>query len=334
MVVKRLSLSTKRGRGGAYFEPPRPVALVSSGCCLLDCCLGGGWSERIVNVVGDKSTGKTLLACELSANYLQKYPDATVWYREVEAAFDEDYVAGMGIPASRFDRGENCYSVEDVFEDLTARIKANQRGLFVIDSLDALSDRAELARGMDEGTYGTEKARKLSQLFRRLVQGLSKSHIMVLVVSQVRDKIGVQFGERYSRTGGRALDFYASQVLWLSQIKTLKRSVNGVERPVGIQVRAKVKKNKVGPPFRECDFPVLFGYGVEDVVAGVEWLKEVKALEEARIEPADAKRLMSLRVLAKMDVEEYKVWRARVVRGVCRVWKRVEKDFAPGRLKY
>ena len=254
-MVKRVRL--KHSDGGMYFEPARSVDLVSSGCQLLDCCLGGGWAERVVNLVGDKSTGKTLLACELAANYLRKYPKASVWYREVEAAFDEDYVAALGIPVKRFDRREDCLTVEDVFEELQQLIENGLHGLYVIDSLDALSDRAETKRDMNDGTYGAEKAKKLSQLFRRLIQGLAKAKIMVMVVSQVRDKIGVRFGDRHTRTGGRALDFYASQVVYLSQIKRLKRSVKGVDRPVGIEVRAQVKKNKVGPPFRECDFPIL-----------------------------------------------------------------------------
>ncbi|MFH1741091.1 MAG: hypothetical protein ABIH23_18985 [bacterium] len=324
----------KPKKQGAYFDPARSVDLVGSGCALLDCCLGGGWAERVVNLVGDKSTGKTLLACELAANYLVKYPTATVWYREVEAAFDEDYIRNMGIPADKFDMSCTSFSVEDVFEELQRLIGQRKHGLYVIDSLDALSDRAEIKRGMDEGTYGAEKAKKLSQLFRRLIQGLSTAKIMVLVVSQVRDKIGVTFGERHTRSGGRALDFYASQVVFLSQIKTLKRGVKSVERPVGIQVRAKVKKNKVGLPFRECEFPILFGYGVEDVVAGVEWLVEVKALSEAGIDPADARRWSSLRDVARMDKKDYDVCRRRVSRGVKKVWRRIESDFAPVRLKY
>ncbi len=334
-MTKRVTLDRKPSTdGGAYFGPQVTAPLFSSGCCLFDCCLGGGWAERILNLVGDKSTGKTLLACEAAANYLIQYPDATVWYRDVEAAFDIGYMTRLGIPADRFDYGSDCYCVEDVFEELTKKIKDKERGIYIIDSLDALSDRAEMKRDMDEGTYGVNKARQISQLFRRLNQGISESKITVLVISQVRDNIGVTFGEHNTRSGGRALDFYASQVVWLSQMKQLKRTVKGVERPVGIQVRAKVKKNKVGPPFREATFPLLFDYGIEDVIAGAEWLADVKALAEAGLEAADLKLLTSFKSVGAMDPTDYAAWRKRLSRGVRKVWKRIEAEFIPVRRKY
>ena len=330
---------TKRNRlspesGGAYFDAVQKPSVFPSGCCLLDCGLGGGWSERIINVVGDKSTGKTLLACEAGANYLERYPDATIWYRDIEAAFDTSYMSRLGIPVDHFDYGEDCFCVEDVFEELTRLSEQGGRGLYIIDSLDALSDRAEMKREVGVGSYGTDKARQISQLFRRLNQSISKSKITVMVISQVRDNIGVMFGEHHRRSGGRALDFYASQVVWLSQIKQLKRTVKGVERPIGIVVRAKVKKNKVGPPFREVEFPLIFNYGIEDVVCSATWLHSVKAAGEISISSADLKELMSFRLVGQMDDEAYHSWGRKLSRSVRRVWRRIEHDFTPGRRKY
>jgi protein RecA len=349
-MAKRLKLSngpldSTPVAGGAYFDNYERPPLFTSGCCVLDCCIGGGWCERLLNIVGDKSTGKTLLACEAAANYLAKYPDARVWYRDTEAAFDEPYMTHLGIPASRFDYSDRCFAVEDVFDELDRLIKVGERGLYIVDSLDALSDRAEEKRGIDEGTYGLSKAKQMSQLFRRLNQRLAGS-ITVLVVSQVRDKIGVAFGEHYTRSGGRALDFYASQVVWLSQVDMHKRTIKEVVRPIGIQVRAKCKKNKVGPPFREVEFPLIFDYGVEDLVAGAEWLNSVKAdklLEEAVGKRFDSrgvevgkvvKRLTSLPMVARLDSTDYKELRSIVAACVQERWAAIEREFVPRRRKY
>lgn len=326
----------KRRRVGAYFSKEDAPRLFSSGCQLLDCCLGGGWVERVINIVGDKSTGKTLLACEAATNFLRKYPKGLVFYRDIEAAFDRSYMLRLGIPADRFDYGDTCFCVEDTFEDLTARIEGlnGRPALYIVDSLDALSDRAELKRGLDEGTYGANKAKQLSQLFRRLNQKLSESRMTVIFVSQIRDKIGVMFGERHTRAGGLALDFYASQIVWLAQTKRLKRTVRGVERPVGIQIKAQVKKNKIGPPFRDVEFPLLFDFGIEDVVAGIEWLRKVKRLEVLGLSPSDVKRYTTYKSLASVDPREYGRLRSRVSVAVRKVWRRLEQDFSSGRTKY
>jgi recombination protein RecA len=262
------------------------------------------------------------------------HPDATVWYRDVEAAFDSGYMLRLGIPADKFDYGDSVYCVEDVFEEITKLIEAEKRGLYVIDSLDALSDHAEMKRDMDEGTYGADKPKLLSQLFRRLNGKMSRSGITVLVVSQVRDNIGVVFGERHTRSGGKALDFYASQIVWLSQIRQLKRVIRKVERPIGIEVKAKVKKNKVGPPFREATFPILFDYGVEDVIAAIQWLQSVNAVEEAGLTADDCKALSTFRAIGALDSDKYNCWRITVSKAVEKIWARIEKEFIPTRRKY
>ena len=323
---------------GAYFKEEKPFEFYSTGCRLLDCCVSGngkGWAEnQVINLVGDKATGKSLLACEAAANYLSKYPNAKVWYRDVEARFDKGYVASLGIPVSRFDMNSSLFTVEDVFEDMQRKAVTAKRGLYVVDSLDALSDRSELGRAMDEGTYGANKAKKLSELFRRLHQKLSQCGISVIFISQIRDKIGVRFGERYSRAGGKSLDFYASQIVWLSVVKSLNRTVDGVERQVGELVRAKVKKCSVGPPFRTCDFPILFNYGVCDVSASVGWLQQVRATKEVGLDSKEVKRLSSLKSVASMDKEEYDYWRDILGKKVRRVWKRIEASFSINRHKY
>src|SRR5262245_16524095 len=272
--------SERQAGGGAYFTSPNTnIQFIPSGCQLLDLSLGGGWAEsRIFNIVGDKSTGKTLLCIEAAANFTLKYPKGRIKYRESEQAFDENYAAALGMPLDRVDFGDKpLETVEDMFEDLHTVIKRKSPHpiLYMCDSLDALSDRAEMDRDIDEGSYGAQKAKKMSELFRRLVRGLSGTNVTVGIVSQVRDRIGAMYGRKVSRSGGRALDFYASQIVYLVHLGAVNKTVSGVKRATGIRVKAHVDKNKVSLPLRGCEFNIQFGYGVDDALASLRWLQEI-----------------------------------------------------------
>jgi len=327
----------KPGGGGLYFAAPaHNLRFISSGAKVLDCVLGGGYPlGRIVNVIGDKSTGKTLLAIEACANFARQY-DGLIYYREVEAAFDKAYAAALGLPLDRVDFGaKEIVTVEDVFEDLSeilARQSRKRAALYILDSLDALSDRSELDRAMDEGTYGAEKAKKMGQLFRRLVQRLGATSTCVFIVSQVRDAIGVSFGRKTTRSGGRALDFYASQVLYLAQLHRLKRTIAKVERPTGVTIKALCDKNKVGLPFRECTFDIRFGYGIDDVAANLNWLDSVGRLGELGMTKEEVTRV--IRGVEKMGSEEAKKLRDGIAGKVEKVWYEIEREFLPKRRKY
>lgn len=339
--MKRQRLSK---RGGAYFRPSPTLVGWTSGCRLLDCVLGGhGWVlGRVVNVVGDKSTGKTLLAIEACANFAETFRGAAIRYREVEAAFDKSYAAVLGLPVDRVEfPKESCFTVEDVFADMENFITevGKDKGLYVLDSLDAVSDKAELEAEFGKATYGTGKARDMSKLFRMLAQRLEHSKITVFIVSQTRDRIGKTFGRKTTRSGGRALDFYASQVLWLSQLRRLTRKRRGVKRAVGICVRAFCDKNKVGLPFRECSFPLLFSYGVDDVAAALDWLDDLGKLP-AFLEVKDTEKALGKgrrlyeRDLVDMSYEDFVAARKELGDFVQEEWEELERDFAPGRRKY
>lgn len=303
----------KKQSGGLYFGAPKTdLKFIKSGSTLLDLALGGGWGrKRIINVVGDRSTGKTLLMIEAAANFVITEPKGIIRYREAESAFDEAYAQALGFPLDKVDFGEPVDTIEDVFEDLEAVIKgAKGPEIYIVDSLDALSDRAEMDRKIDEGSYGTGKAKMLSQLFRRLVRTLADKDITVFFVSQVRDNIGVMIGKKHTRSGGRALDFYSSQTVWLTQIERIKRVVKAIERVTGITVQAKVEKNKIALPYRDATFPIMFGYGIDDQKSCLDFLKKISV---------EADKSIQLQELSRMCSDE---------------WWRIENQFLPTTSKY
>jgi recombination protein RecA len=332
----------KRKRTGLSKDAPEPVdiygirgtsaELFSSGCTVLDCVLGGGWAyNRMANIVGDKSTGKTLLGMEAMANFAADNPDGKLVLAESESAFDESYARNLGLPIERVERPE-VHTVEDVFQVLEACMGNKERTFVLVDSLDALSDIGEVNREMDKGTFGT-KAKAISEWFRRQNQALGKNNITLMVISQLRDNIGVQFGAKYKRSGGHAMDFYATHTLWLHHKKQLEATKAKVKRVVGVLIRAQCKKNKVGPPMRECEFPLMFGFGVEDVVAGLDWLISVdRTTKSLGISAEDAKKLRAN--LGKLDDEAYFQERANITAAVKEVWLEIEDSFLPSRKKY
>jgi RecA/RadA recombinase len=292
----------------------------------------------MANIVGDKSTGKTLLAIEACSNFIRSYPKGRIRYAEAEAAFDKKYAEALGMPVASVTFEKNIFTIEDFFESIEKVCKESSPAkpiLYVLDSLDALSDRGEKDRDIAEGSYNLTKQKKLSELFRRKIQELEASNVCLIIISQIRDKIGVTFGETKMRTGGKSMDFYASQVVWLSEVQKLKRTIDKVDRVTGIQVRAKCKKNKIGLPFRECDFPLLFGFGIDDMTANVEWLLSVgkeHRLKELGISKAGYKiRIGNLRNNGGVEAVAFRDQLDKIVDDE---WCAIETTFLPKSRKY
>lgn len=345
-MAKRLTLrraGSDQGVGGLYFTTPsQDLEFFSTGCQILDCVLGGGFVlGRIANVVGDRSTGKTLLMIEASANFARSYPDGLIEYGEGEAAFDESYAQACGMPLDRVSfsghqtKGDDPISgldtVEQFYSALNKFIKRCRRkgvpGLYILDSLDALSDSGEIASDISDPSYGTAKARKMSEVFRRVKRELSQARVTLLIVSQVRSNIGVTFGRRYRRSGGKALDFYASQVIYLAQTGTIRRVIGGIERAVAVSILARTDKNKVGLPFRECAFDIVFGYGIDDVAASVDWLLSARGGEELGITKNSAKSF-------KQEARRDRSLARKLSKIVRRHWSAIERQFMPTDRKY
>lgn len=318
----------------------RSVKFISSGSHMFDCVLGGGWAQgRVFNIVGDKSSGKTLLMIEAMINFSLASAPEDNRYGEAESAFDEDYARQLGMPDG-IPFTDRMETVEEFNKDFVEWIERREKrkittpALYALDSLDSLSDDKEMARDMGEGTYGTAKAKFMSEFFRRNVGRIQDSNVTLGVISQIRDKLNsVPFGETKTRSGGRALDFYASQIVWLAELKKITREVYGQKRVIGVEVEAKTKKNKVGPPFRQCVFPIYFSYGIDDEVAMLNFLKAGKQVDMQGYDVEDLrKQLMDAR--SRND--------RKGVRGINRVlrdlttihWQKIEEVLKPSYAKY
>lgn len=326
--------------GGNYFSAPAPdVDFIPSGCQLLDLALGGGWAERKVsNIIGDSSSGKSLLATEAMANFLIKHPKGKARFRDVEEAFIPSYAQRLGVPVDKIDFGsEPILTVEDLYEDLErVTAKARQPEFYVLDSLDALSDRAEMGRAFDEPTFGGNKAKQMSQLFRRITSMIEKSCVTLMFISQVRADIGPFASPRGAKqAGGWAVRFYRSQALYLTTKSKIFQTIRGIKKPLGINVRAVVDKNRVALPYREAEFPILFGYGVDDVAASLNWLKATKMLKEIGISNSiDDKELRRIKRAYTTEGADTPVPREAIAETVARAWGQIEAEILPTRRKY
>lgn len=272
---------------GNYFTSQnKNIKFVKTGCSLLDYVLGGGWAiGRFANIVGDSSTGKTLLAIEACANFARQYPKGKIYYRETELAFDYEYAHAIGMPIERVDFADNesYTTIEDYYNDLLQCVEEIKdrgvEGIYIVDSLDALSDKAEMNRKFEEDSYNTSRAKQMHKLFRMVNAKVAEANMCHLVISQEKDKLNaMMFGKKSTRSGGRALDFFASQILWLAHLGKVYKTREGIKRSIGINVKAKCEKNKIGLPFKECELEIKFGSGIDSLSADLNFLKEYNML--------------------------------------------------------
>ena len=331
------------GRKNAYFvSNEKGVEGFSTGCCLFDQALGGiGWARRrIVNIIGDKSTGKTLLAIEAMVNFHREVDNSRIIYKECESAFDEPYAEALGLPVDEIEVEEDLDTIEDMYEDIERVIaegeKSGKETLYIVDSLDGLSDRAEQKRNIDEGSYGGEKAKKLGEFFRRKKKVMANAGVTLVIISQIRDNINAAaFGKKWKRSGGKALDFYASQVVYLANTGKVTKTVKGKKRIIGVDIDAFIEKNKVGNPFRTASYPIIFGYGVDDITASVEWLQSNAGWDA--IDHLGFKKTTYKQMCAKIRDKggpEAGEMREQLNQLVIDNWQEIELDLMPKASKY
>jgi len=288
ILTETLNKKFKESGKVAYFmgneETPTDVTeWLSTKSTLLDLSIsnrkyGGIPVGRITEISGLESSGKSLLAGHIAKSTQEK--NGIVVYIDTETAMSEQFMKAIGVDLTKMIYLQ-VDTVEDVFSSIESIISTIQNSnqekklvTIIVDSLAALSTKDEMLDDYDKDGYATGKAILISKALRKITRLIGKERVALVFTNQLREKMGVMFGEKYTTSGGKALPFHSSVRIRLAMIAKIKIKTETGEDVIGIKVQSSIQKNRMGPPFRKAEFDIYFDRGIVDYDSWIKILKD------------------------------------------------------------
>jgi len=270
-------------------EAKSPGIKAYTGATLLDCVVGGGYPfGSMIQLYGDSQSGKTYMAIECIAHARQTFGKKLKWfYDDAEAGFNFDTQSMYGfemLPKDKEDRSDTIEEFASRLKRELNKLKKDELLIYVVDSFDGLGSEAEKVRDAErqkafengkvyeKGTFAMEKQKFASEFFRNRIREIRNKNCLLIVISQVRTDIGKTFGDKDSVSGGKALKFYSTFRIKLSEVEKVKKK----KRDISATIKAKAVKARIHRPFRECFINLIFDYGIDNIGSNIDFLYDLK----------------------------------------------------------
>ena len=273
---------------GTEETPTDLTEWISTGSSLLDLAIsnrphGGIPVGRITEITGMEASGKSLISAHLLANTQKK--DGLAVYIDTENALNEEFARAIGIDVSKmlYIQLERVEDIFEVIESIIMKVRESSKDRLVticVDSVAAATTKLEQAADYEKDGWATAKALVLSKAMRKITQLIGRQRICLVFTNQLRQKLGVSFGDPWTTSGGKALQFHASCRLRLKGMGQITTKVNDKKQCIGIKTRAQVVKNRMGPPLKTAEFDIRFESGIDDIGSWLALMKEYKMVKQ------------------------------------------------------